>query len=72
MINYLEPNHELIEGDFINKWRVFNGAYWTHGFNTEQQAIDFAQNNGGTAVGQCKTGHYSHVRKVDSIGTSNG
>ena len=50
MINYLEPDHEAVEESQLNRWRVFNGRDWVHGFKGKQKAIDFAKRNGGTRI----------------------
>lgn len=54
MINYLEPNHEAVEESQLNRWRVFNGSDWVHGFREKEKAIEFAKRNGGTRIAFCK------------------
>lgn len=54
MINYLKPDHEAVEESQLNRWRVFNGQDWTHGFTDKEQAIQFAKKNGGSFMAFCQ------------------
>lgn len=47
-------DYTAIEESHLNRWRVFNGQNWAHGFDDKQKAIDFAKKNGGTRVAFCK------------------
>lgn len=55
---------------YAGMWRIFNGAEWVHGFETEEEAEYFARKWSGTAIGKAKyneqTGFndYEHVRKI--------
>ena len=50
MINYLEPDHAAVEESQLDRWRVFNGENWVHGFIDKEKAKDFAKKNGGTRI----------------------
>lgn len=54
MITYLEPDFNAVEESQLNRWRVFNGQDWVHGFQDKEKAIDFAKKNGGTRIAFCK------------------
>lgn len=54
MITYLEPGFNAVEESQLNRWRVFNGQDWVHGFDEKEKAIDFAKRNGGTRIAFCK------------------
>lgn len=54
MITYLEPDFNAVEESQLNRWRVFNGQDWVHGFDEKEKAIDFAKRNGGTRIAFCK------------------
>ena len=54
MITYLEPDFNAVEESQLNRWRVFNGHDWVHGFNEKEKAIEFAKRNGGTRIAFCK------------------
>lgn len=53
-VNYLEPDHAAVEKRHLNRWRVFNGQNWVHGFSDRESAIWFAKKNSGTRVAFCK------------------
>lgn len=57
LITVLPPNRELVEESHINRWRVFNGIDWVHGFDDKQEAIKFAKKNGGTRIAFFKKIH---------------
>lgn len=54
MVTYLEPDFNAVDESQLNRWRVFNGENWVHGFDDKERAIDFAKRNGGTRVAYCK------------------
>lgn len=68
-LNNIEKDDFIkVEESHLNKWRVFDGENWAHGFDYRQQAIDFAQRVGGTRVAFCKSinerVHYVSAEKV--------
>ena len=54
MVTYLEPDFNAVDESQLNRWRVFNGENWVHGFDDKEQAIVFAKRNGGIRVAYCK------------------
>ena len=54
MVTYLEPDFNAVDESQLNRWRVFNGENWVHGFDDKERAIEFAKRNGGTRVSCCK------------------
>ena len=54
MITYLEPDFNAVEESQLNRWRIFNGSDWVHGFDTKEEAIKRARSWGGTAVGKAR------------------
>lgn len=61
-------NYEAVEESQLNRWRVFNGENWAHGFDSREQAFKFAERVGGIFIGRCEEidGQigYSKVMKV--------
>lgn len=54
-LNTIElDDYKAVEESQLNRWRVFNGQNWTHGFDDKQNAVRFAKKNGGTRVAFCK------------------
>lgn len=53
-ITYLEPDYNAVEESQLDRWRVFNGQDWVHGFEQKGQALAFAKRNGGTRIAFCK------------------
>lgn len=54
MITYVEPDFNAVEESQSDRWRVFNGQDWVHGFEDKDKAIAFAKKNGGTRIAFCK------------------
>lgn len=54
LITTLPPDHNAVEESQLNRWRVFNGHDWVHGFVDKQKAIEFAKRNGSTRIAFCK------------------
>lgn len=54
LITYMRPNHKAVEESHVDKWRVFNGENWVHGFEAKEHAIEFAREMGGTRIAFCK------------------
>lgn len=52
-VTYLEPDHNAVENDFVGFWRIWNGKYWTHGFQLKEQAVAFGRRCKGTLIGRC-------------------
>lgn len=50
LISVLEPDYSAVEESQLNRWRVFNGHDWVHGFIDKEKAKDFAKKNGGTRI----------------------
>lgn len=68
LMNVLHDDFIKVEESHLNRWRVFNGETWAHGFKTKERAIEFAERVGGTRVAYCKKineqVHYTEVEKV--------
>lgn len=68
-VTYVEPDILGIEKDFIGKWRVHNGDYFTGGFASREKALKFAKKNNGTKIGYLDyhngTMFYWKVERVD-------
>lgn len=54
LVTFERPNHKLVEESQFDRWRVFNGQDWVHGFKEKEKAIAFAKKNGGTRIAFCK------------------
>ena len=54
LVTIERPDPNAVEQSQLNRWRVFNGQDWVHGFKDKQKAIDFAKKNGGTRIAFCK------------------
>ena len=54
LITTLRPDLSAVEESQLNRWRVFNGQDWVHGFREKEKAIYFAKRNGGTRIAFCK------------------
>lgn len=54
LVTIERPDPNAVEQSQLNRWRVFNGQDWVHGFDEKEKAIDFAKRNGGTRVAYCK------------------
>lgn len=69
MVTYVEPDHEEVSRSHADKWRIFNGTNWTHGFDEKEEAIKFAKEMGGTRIAFCKLindkVHYVSPEKVN-------
>lgn len=70
MVTYLEPDYNAVEESHLNRWRVFNGQDWVHGFEDKEKAIEFAKRNGGTRIAFCKKikdkVHYVNAMRVET------
>lgn len=69
LVNIEYDDFIRVEESQLDRWRVFDGENWAHGFKTKQQAIEFAERVGGTRVAFCKKiqgkVHYVSAEKVE-------
>lgn len=68
LVNIEYDNFIKVEESQLNRWRVHNGETWAHGFDTEQDAIKFAERMGAERIAYCKLineeVHYINMKVV--------
>lgn len=69
LIKVIEEDIAAVESSQLDRWRVWDGENWAHGFKTKERAIEFAEKVGGTRVAFCKLinkkVHYVSAEKVE-------
>lgn len=63
-VTYMGFDEVVPLSEYKNKWQIYNGSVWVHGFETKDEAIEKAKKWNGYAVGYC-TGEY--IRGVETI-----
>lgn len=53
-VDILYDDFIKVEESHLNRWRVFDGENWAHGFDSKERAIEFAERVGGSRVAFCK------------------
>lgn len=72
LVDMREGDYAAVEKSLLDRWGVWNGENWAHGFKTEKEAIRFAKRAGGTRIGKREIIggeiNYISVQKVELNG----
>lgn len=69
LVDMREGDYAAVEKSLLDRWGVWNGENWAHGFKTEKEAIRFAKRAGGTRIAFRKNIHgklhYVSAQKIE-------
>lgn len=72
LIDIKEGDYVAVEKSLLDRWGVWDGENWAHGFKTKEKAIEFAKRVGGTRIAFRKkiNGklHYVSAQRVELEG----